>query len=107
MGTPEFAVPSLKILVDNGYEVVGVITSVDKPAGRGRKLAQSAVKKYAVEQNLNVLQPKNLKAPEFVETLRALKADLQIIVAFRMLPEVVWNMPPVGTFNLHGSLLPK
>jgi len=107
MGTPEFAVPSLKILVESGYEVVGVITSVDKPAGRGRKLAQSAVKKYAVEQNLNILQPKNLKAPEFVETLRALKADLQIIVAFRMLPEVVWNMPPIGTFNLHGSLLPK
>ncbi len=107
MGTPEFAVPSLKILVENGYDVVGVITSVDKPAGRGRKLAQSAVKKYAVEQNLNVLQPRNLKAPEFVETLQALKADLQIIVAFRMLPEVVWNMPPIGTFNLHGSLLPK
>lgn len=107
MGTPEFAVPSLKILVENGYEVVGVITSVDKPAGRGRKLAQSAVKKYAVEQNLNILQPRNLKAPEFVQTLRALKADLQIIVAFRMLPEVVWNMPPIGTFNLHGSLLPK
>ena len=107
MGTPEFAVPSLRILVENNYNVVGVITSVDKPAGRGRKLVQSAVKQFAVEHGLNVLQPKNLKAPDFVEELRALKADLQIIVAFRMLPEVVWNMPSIGTFNLHGSLLPK
>ena len=107
MGTPEFAVPSLRVLIENNYNVVGVITSVDKPAGRGRKLFQSAVKKFAVEHDLNVLQPRNLKAPEFVEELRALKADLQIIVAFRMLPEVVWNMPPIGTFNLHGSLLPK
>lgn len=107
MGTPEFAVPSLKILLDNGYDVVGVITSTDKLAGRGRKLLESDVKKFAKEKGLNILQPKNLKAPEFVEELRALKADLQIIVAFRMLPEVVWNMPPIGTFNLHGSLLPK
>jgi len=93
--------------LDNGYDVVGVITSTDKLAGRGRKLLESDVKKFAKEKGLNILQPKNLKAPEFVEELRALKADLQIIVAFRMLPEVVWDMPPIGTFNLHGSLLPK
>jgi methionyl-tRNA formyltransferase len=108
MGTPEFAVPSLDILVQNGYEVVGVITATDKYGGRGnKKLIQSAVKKYAVEKGLKVLQPKNLKAPEFVEELRSLKANLQVVVAFRMLPEVVWNMPELGTFNLHGSLLPR
>ena len=108
MGTPEFAVPSLKILVDHGYEVVGVITSTDKWGGRGgKKLLQSAVKKYALEQNIPVLQPKKLKDPAFLEELSALKADLQVVVAFRMLPEVVWNMPKYGTFNLHGSLLPK
>lgn len=108
MGTPDFAVPSLKILVENGYEVVGVITATDKMGGRGNKqLLQSDVKKYAVQQGLRVLQPKNLKAPEFIEELRSLKADLQIVVAFRMLPEVVWSMPPLGTFNLHASLLPK
>ncbi len=108
MGTPDFAVPSLKILVDSGYEVVGVITATDKLGGRGKKkVIQSAVKQYAVEQGLNVLQPKNLKKPAFVEEVRALKADLQVVVAFRMLPEVIWNMPRLGTMNLHGSLLPK
>lgn len=108
MGTPHFAVPSLEILLGNGYEVVGVITATDKWGGRGnKKLLESAVKKFAVSKGLKVLQPKNLKKAEFVEELRALNADLQIVVAFRMLPEVVWNMPPKGTFNLHGSLLPK
>ncbi len=108
MGTPEFAVPSLNILLENDYEVVGVITATDKYGGRGnKKLIQSAVKKFAVEKGLKVLQPKNLKAPGFVEELRSLKADLQIVVAFRMLPVVVWDMPSIGTFNLHGSLLPK
>ncbi|MFK7810248.1 MAG: methionyl-tRNA formyltransferase, partial [Saprospiraceae bacterium] len=108
MGTPEFAVPSLDVLIQNGYNVVGVITSTDKMGGRGnKKLLQSAVKKYAVEKGLKVLQPKNLKHPDFIEELRSLKADLQVVVAFRMLPEMVWNMPPIGTINLHGSLLPE
>jgi len=108
MGTPEFAVPSLDILVQNGYDIVGVITSTDKFGGRGKKkLLESAVKKYAREHEIKILQPKNLKAPEFVKELRNLEADLQVVVAFRMLPEVVWNMPRLGTFNLHGSLLPK
>jgi methionyl-tRNA formyltransferase len=108
MGTPDFAVPSLDILVKNGYDVVGVITATDKYGGRGnKKLIESAVKKYAVANNLKVLQPKNLKNPEFQEELRALKADLQIVVAFRMLPIAVWDMPSLGTMNLHGSLLPK
>lgn len=108
MGTPEFAVPSLEILLENGHDVVAVITATDKLGGRGGKqLLESAVKKCAVEKGIPVLQPKNLKAPEFIEELRSYKADLQIVVAFRMLPEVVWNMPPIGTFNLHGSLLPK
>jgi methionyl-tRNA formyltransferase len=107
MGTPDFAVESLKALVENGYHVVGVITAPDKPAGRGRQLSESAVKQYAVQQNLKVLQPEKLKNPEFISELESLKADLQIVVAFRMLPEVVWNMPPMGTFNLHGSLLPQ
>jgi methionyl-tRNA formyltransferase len=108
MGTPDFAVPSLDILVQHGYEIVGVITATDKLGGRGKnKLIQSAVKKYALEKGIRVLQPKNLKAPEFVEELRSLKADLQVVVAFRMLPVVVWDMPPMGTINLHGSLLPK
>jgi methionyl-tRNA formyltransferase len=107
MGTPDFAVASLKALVDGGYNVVGVITAVDKPAGRGNQLTQSAVKKYAVGNNLNILQPEKLKNPEFITELESLKADLQVVVAFRMLPEVVWNMPPLGTFNLHGSLLPQ
>ena len=108
MGTPEFAVASLDILYNAGYNIVGVITSVDKLGGRGRKtVIESAVKKYALEKDLNILQPKNLKSEEFGKALKALNADLQIVVAFRMLPEVVWNMPPLGTYNLHGSLLPK
>jgi len=107
MGTPDFAVGSLKILIENNYNVVGVITAPDKPAGRGQKLRRSPVKVYAEKQGLKVLQPTNLKDPSFLEELKALKADLQIIVAFRMLPEVVWNMPPIGTFNLHASLLPQ
>ncbi len=108
MGTPDFAVPSLDILVKNGYDVVAVITATDKMGGRGgKKLLQSAVKKYAVANDIPVLQPKNLKNPDFIEELRSYKADLQIVVAFRMLPVVVWDMPPIGTFNLHGSLLPK
>ena len=107
MGTPEFAVPSLQVLVENGFNVVAVITAVDKPKGRGQKLATSPVKDYALSQNLPVLQPKNLKNPEFVEELRSYRANLQVVVAFRMLPEVVWNMPEIGTFNLHASLLPQ
>ena len=106
MGTPEFAVESLKALVEYGYQVVGVITAPDKPAGRGRQLSESAVKKYALENSLKVLQPEKLKNPKFIAELESLKADLQIVVAFRMLPEMVWNMPPLGTFNLHASLLP-
>ena len=107
MGTPEFAVASLDILVQNNYEIVGVVTVPDKPAGRGQQLQQSAVKKYALEKGLPILQPDKLKSEEFIEELKKLNADLQIVVAFRMLPEVVWNMPPLGTYNLHGSLLPK
>ncbi|MBI2729790.1 MAG: methionyl-tRNA formyltransferase [Sphingobacteriales bacterium] len=107
MGTPDFAVASLDALVKAGCNIVGVITAPDKPAGRGMKLNESAVKKYAVEHNLNILQPEKLKNAEFLEQLKALNADLQIVVAFRMLPEVVWNMPPMGTVNLHGSLLPQ
>ncbi len=108
MGTPEFAVPSLQILIENGYDVVAVITATDKLGGRGGKqLLESAVKKFAVSRGIPVLQPKNLKAPEFIEELRSYRADLQVVVAFRMLPEVVWDMPTIGTFNLHGSLLPK
>ncbi|MBP3679068.1 MAG: methionyl-tRNA formyltransferase [Bacteroidaceae bacterium] len=108
MGTPEFAVESLRRLVEGGYQVVAVVTMPDKPMGRhGSVLQGSPVKEYAVSQGLKVLQPVNLKDEAFVEELRALKADLQIVVAFRMLPEVVWNMPPWGTFNLHASLLPQ
>lgn len=107
MGTPDFAVHSLKTIVEAGYDVVGVITAPDKPAGRGRKLQESAVKKYAVEQNLKVLQPSNLKAEDFLKELRSLNANLQVVVAFRMLPEVVWKIPEFGTFNLHASLLPQ
>lgn len=108
MGTPEFAVESLKRLVEGGYNVVAVITMPDKPMGRhGSVLQPSPVKQYAVSQGLKVLQPEKLKDEAFVEELRSLKADLQIVVAFRMLPEVVWNMPPMGTFNLHASLLPQ
>jgi methionyl-tRNA formyltransferase len=107
MGTPEFAVASLDALVKEGCNIVGVVTAPDKPAGRGMQLQQSAVKQYAVANNLLVLQPEKLKAPEFIDALRSLKADLQIVVAFRMLPEIVWNMAPMGTVNVHGSLLPQ
>lgn len=107
MGTPEFAVYSLKAIVEAGYNVVGVITAPDRPAGRGRKLQESAVKTYAKEQDLKILQPVNLKAEAFLEELKALEANLQVVVAFRMLPEAVWKMPEYGTFNLHASLLPQ
>lgn len=107
MGTPDFAVASLRILVENNYNVVGVITMPDKPSGRGHKIQYSAVKQYALEQNLTILQPEKLKNETFIEDLKALNADLQIVVAFRMLPEVIWDMPRLGTFNLHASLLPQ
>lgn len=107
MGTPEFAVPSLDALYKAGYNIVGVITAPDKPAGRGMKLSESAVKKYALEKKVRILQPEKLKDPNFIEELQSLKADVQVVVAFRMLPEIVWNMPPLGTINLHGSLLPQ
>jgi methionyl-tRNA formyltransferase len=106
MGTPDFAVAILKHLVENNYTIAGVITAPDKPAGRGRKLNESAVKKYAASQGLQVLQPTNLKNDDFLHQLKALNANLQIVVAFRMLPKVVWQMPAFGTFNLHASLLP-
>ncbi|MBA2584802.1 MAG: methionyl-tRNA formyltransferase [Bacteroidetes bacterium] len=106
MGTPDFAVASLDILIENGFTIVGVITAPDKPAGRGREIQESAVKKYAVQKGLNILQPDKLKNEDFLKQLRDLKADLQVVVAFRMLPEVVWNMPAFGTLNLHASLLP-
>lgn len=107
MGTPEFAVGSLSALVEAGCQIVGVITAPDKLAGRGMKLTESAVKKYAVEKGLHILQPEKLKNPDFIASLKALKADIQIVVAFRMLPEIVWEMPLMGTINLHGSLLPQ
>jgi methionyl-tRNA formyltransferase len=107
MGTPEFAVEALRRLVEGGYNVVGVITMPDKPAGRGHHVQYSAVKEYALSQNLPLLQPEKLKDEDFIEALKAWKADLQIVVAFRMLPEIVWNMPRLGTFNLHASLLPQ
>ena len=107
MGTPEFAVASLSALHDAGCNIVGVVTAPDKPAGRGMKLQESAVKKYALEKGLKILQPEKLKNSDFLNELKNLQADLQIVVAFRMLPEVVWNMPPMGTLNLHGSLLPQ
>lgn len=107
MGTPEFAVETLKTLVESGENVVAVITVPDKPTGRGQQINQSAVKKYALEQGLKVLQPEKLRSPEFLEELRFLEAELQVVVAFRMLPEVVWSMPKYGTINLHGSLLPQ
>ena len=106
MGTPEFAVPSLQLLVKHGWNVVAVVTAPDKPQGRGRKLMGSPVKQAAEELGIPVLQPTNLKSPDFVEELRSYQADVQVVVAFRMLPEVVWDMPPMGTFNLHASLLP-
>jgi len=107
MGTPDFAVASLEALVKAKCNIVGVITAPDKPAGRGMKLTESAVKKYAARKGLRILQPEKLKNPDFLDSLRSLNADLQIVVAFRMLPESVWNMPPLGTVNLHGSLLPQ
>ena len=107
MGTPEFAVESLRCLVEGGYNVVGVITMPDKPAGRGHRLQPSPVKQYAQERGLPLLQPEKLKNEDFLEALRAWQADLQIVVAFRMLPQVVWAMPRLGTFNLHASLLPQ
>ena len=107
MGTPEFAVGILDTIIKNNYDVVGVITAADKPAGRGQKLKYSAVKEYALEHNLNLLQPTNLKEEDFLAELKGLNANLQVVVAFRMLPEVVWRMPKLGTFNLHASLLPN
>jgi methionyl-tRNA formyltransferase len=107
MGTPDFAVPTLEALLKNNYEIVAVVTAPDKPAGRGQQIQQTAVKKFASENNLLVLQPEKLKSVEFINTLKLLQADLQIVVAFRMLPEEVWNMPRLGTYNLHASLLPN
>ncbi len=107
MGTPEFAVGILDTIIQNNYEVVGVITAVDKPAGRGQKIKYSAVKEYALEHNLRLLQPANLKDETFLAELQSLNANLQVVVAFRMLPEAVWRMPKLGTFNLHASLLPN
>lgn len=107
LGTPDFAVESLDALVSDGYNIVGVVTMPDKIGGRGHKVIESPVKQYAVAHGLKLMQPANLKEPEFVEELRSLNADLQIVIAFRMLPEIVWSMPPMGTFNLHASLLPK
>jgi len=107
MGTPEFAVASLQVFTRAKLNIVGVITAPDKPAGRGMKMNESAVKKYAIEKGLKILQPEKLKNPEFLSELKSLNAGLQVVVAFRMLPEVVWNMPPMGTVNLHASLLPQ
>ena len=107
MGTPEFAVASLDALITAGCNIIGVITAPDKKAGRGLQVQQSAVKKYAIENNLRILQPEKLKNPEFIAELKALNADVQTVVAFRMLPEIVWNMPALGTINVHGSLLPQ
>lgn len=107
MGTPEFAVPSLEILVQNNFNVVAVVTAPDKPRGRGQKVLYSPVKDCAVQYNIPVLQPSNLKSPAFIDELKSFQADLQVVVAFRMLPETVWSMPPLGTFNLHASLLPQ
>jgi methionyl-tRNA formyltransferase len=107
MGTPEFAVPMLEILHHSQHEIVGVITAPDRPAGRGMQLSESDVKKYAVANNLHILQPEKLKNPDFIASLQELNADLFVVVAFRMLPEIVWDMPPLGTINLHASLLPQ
>ena len=107
MGTPDFAVEPLRRLVEGGYNVVGVITMPDKPAGRGHKIQFSPVKQFALDRNLRLLQPVKLKDEDFVEELRSLNADLQVVVAFRMLPEVVWDMPKYGTFNVHAALLPQ
>lgn len=107
MGTPEFAVASLDALINAGCQVVAVVTAPDKPAGRGMKMTETAVKQYAVAHGLRLLQPEKLKSPAFIEELQSLNADVQVVVAFRMLPEIVWNMPPMGSINLHGSLLPQ
>jgi len=107
MGTPEFAVPSLEILLNEGYNIVGVITAPDKPAGRGLQLHESAVKKFGVQNNLKILQPEKLKEENFLNELNSLQPDLAVVVAFRKLPEAVWNLPRLGTFNLHASLLPN
>jgi len=107
MGTPDFAVASLSALLDAEFDIVGVITAPDKPAGRGQKINESAVKRFALEKGLRILQPLKLKDPDFLNELKSLNADLQVVVAFRMLPELVWNMPPKGTINLHASLLPQ
>ena len=106
MGTPDFATETLKYLVENQANIVAVVTTADKPAGRGQKLQECSVKKYALEKNIPILQPTNLKSEDFLNELKSYKADLQIVVAFRMLPKVVWSMPEKGTFNLHASLLP-
>lgn len=107
MGTPDFAVPSLQRLIDGGHEIVAVVTAPDKPAGRGMQLNESAVKKFAIAKGFKILQPEKLKNSAFLDELKNLQADIQIVVAFRMLPEVVWSMPSIGTINLHGSLLPQ
>src|SRR5690349_7852863 len=107
MGTPEFAVASLELLVKNKKNIVGVVTAEDKAQGRGQQLTYSPIKQFALQYGLNILQPARLKSPEFIDQLKSLRADLQIVVAFRMLPEAVWAMPPKGTFNLHASLLPQ
>ncbi len=107
MGTPEFAVATLQALLENGFRIAAVVTAPDKPAGRGLKLSESAVKRYAIQKNIPVLQPVKLKDPAFHEQLKSFQPDVQIVVAFRMLPEIVWSMPPLGTINLHGSLLPQ
>src|ERR1700692_3161448 len=107
LGTPDFAVASLRALVENGFHVVAVVTAPDKPAGRGLKLSESAVKQYAIQKNIPILQPQKLKDPEFLGRLKSFQADIQVVVAFRMLPEIVWAMPSLGTINLHGSLLPQ
>ena len=107
MGTPAFAVPPLEALLNSHHNIIAVVTAPDKPAGRGRKISYSPVKEFALKNELNLLQPLKLKAPSFIESLKLLNADLQVVVAFRLLPEPIWNMPPLGTFNLHASLLPQ
>jgi methionyl-tRNA formyltransferase len=107
LGTPDFAVASLRALVENGFPVVAAVTAPDKPAGRGLRLSESAVKQYAIQKNIPILQPQKLKDPEFLGRLKSFQADIQVVVAFRMLPEIVWTMPSLGTINLHGSLLPQ
>ena len=107
LGTPEFAVPSLDAIIEAGHEVAAVVTATDKPAGRGHKMIPSAVKQYAFEHGIPVLQPAKLRDPEFLDALRGYGADIFVVIAFRMLPEEVWAMPPMGTFNLHASLLPR